>query len=214
MFKYTKSAVSDTFDLIKRVMHFLQIAVQLIYIAYVAYRIYSNTGHIIINIILLAASVAYILYQAISTREFYTKKQVLHRKTVRRIFKTVKYAANICIIVMAAVLLVRGEAANENATMLMTVFMICGVLASAVFDVLLIMIDRQTELIKSALSYDAEVLKADHEFIAAVLKRFGADIEKMFPPLDDQKTVRRIKDVHHKQKQKGMRKRDFRRTAE
>lgn len=209
MLKYTKSAVSDTLDFIKRLIYVFQIVIQLVYIGYFVYRLVDNLGNKIGNIILLLISAGCLLFQIVTTKEFYTKKQILQKKTVKQTFKVTKYLVNIGIIALAVISLVNGNADNENAAMLITFLMMLGVLFSILFDVILVLIDKQMALIHSALLYDIEIFKEDREIPTALIKIIGLDLKKLFPKFDDKKAIEKVIKVNYKQEQKKVRKGDF-----
>ena len=211
MFNYTKSAVNDTFDLIKRLIYIFQMIVQLVYIGYIIVRLVNNYGHLIANIILLVITLFYLVYLIISTKEFYTKEQKFQKDIVRWIFKSTKYIVNITIITLAVISLLNGTK-DDNATMLVTVLMIVGIIASFVFDVMLILIEKQKKLIKHSLLYDIELFKKQHFIASFAIKKVGFDLDKEFPEFDDEKAIKRVKKVHYRQQQKKIRKRDFHRS--
>lgn len=211
MLHSTKNAINDTFDFIKRLIYIFQIFVQIIYIGYGIFRFVNHMGNLAGNIILLTVSIFYILYYIITTKEFYTNKQVQQKKIVKWIVKISKYAVNIYIIILAVIPLVSGTPDNENAMMLMTITMIIGILLSIVFDGLLLMVNKQIELVKSAMLYDIEHFKVNHEFETIAIKKIGLDLEKEFPKFKDKNAIKKVKKMNARQEKKQMRKRDFKR---
>lgn len=210
MFKYTKSAIFDSFDFIKKLIYVFQVSIQIFYIGYVGYRIYGKTGNFIANIILLAISILYLLFQIITNNEFYTKEQLKFKKNYKWIFKGSKYLINMYIIVLSILVLVNNKETVNNTEMLLTTIMILAFFSSIVFDVILILIENQITLINSALHYDMQMFKENHGFTTAAVRTvLRLDLDKTFPNLDDEKLVEKVKKANQKQEDKKLRKEDF-----
>lgn len=214
MFKYTKSAVNDTFDLIKRLIFVFQIIIQVIYLGYITYRMYSNTGNQIFNIILLVLSSLYLIYYIFSSNEFYTNKQIVIRKRVKLIFKATKYMINLSVIILTILSFrdINVNLGNDNIPLVMLILMIFGLFLSIVFDIIILLIDNQIYIIESALKYDMEIFRTNRSMSTKLLKSIvKIDLEEMFPKVEDSKVREKIKEINYKQEQKSHRKIDFHR---
>jgi len=212
MINYTQSAIENTFDLVKRIIFIMQIVIQTVYIGFVTFRVINHMGNFYANIVLLAISAVYLFFYIITAKEFYTKKQVKFKRVFKWVVKTAKYLINICVIMLAVIPLVSGTMPYENAMMLTTMIMIVSLLLSIIFDLVILMIDRQKELIKAAVLYDMERFAIKYEGAVVALNLVKIDLAKLFPKCEDAKLIGRVKKINHLQKNKQMRKRDFKRA--
>lgn len=210
MFKYTRSAISESFDFVKNLIFSFQIVVQLIYIGYVSYRLIYNLGYLAFNIILLVVSVFYVIFYILTKREFYSNKLILQKNVIRWVVKVIKYIIHIFIISIATKELISGKVDNENVAILVLVLMIFGFFFSILFDIILGLIDRQITLIESAVLYDIEVFKVERTILTKIIKQAGLDLEKEYPKFTDEKSIKKVKEAFYKQDMKKIRKRDFR----
>ena len=102
MLKYTRSVIGDTIDAVKRIARAIELVVQFVYIAYLIIAIALGNGILFANIFLLALSVAYLIYDVASAREWYTKLQEKIRDNVKQIVKITKRVIHIVIITIFA----------------------------------------------------------------------------------------------------------------
>lgn len=208
MLKYTYNSTRDTLDLTRRVLYALDAVVQVIYIVYMIYRMVVQTGNTIFNIILLTASLFYFIYYLVTTREFYTKKQVEKRSLVKYSVKVIKYVVRVWIVTIALISLLTNGNVTDNMTMLMTLLMMCGIMFSILFDFVIIIIDRKIKLIENAFYYDVENFTINHEKSTFLLKTRGIKLSE-WPKVENKKMIDRIKKVHDKQEKKSIRRKDF-----
>lgn len=211
MFEYSRSAVNSSFDFVKKIIFVFQIIIQIVYISYISYRVFSNTGNEIINYVLLIAATIYLVIYLITNSEFYTNKIIIVRKVSRRIFKTIKYIISIYTITLAIIVLSQNDT-TDNITMLLTLLMIVGLIASILFDVLLILIDNQIQLVNNAFLYDIENIRENKRFTTTALKTvLKIDLEELFPKVQSNRMINRVKKVNDIQKDKKDRKEEFKR---
>lgn len=213
MFKYTFSAINDTFDFIKKTLHFADVAIQLFYIMYVVYRILNNWGILYVNITLLVLTCGYLIYHLFLSREFYTKKQLKQKATVRNVVKGVKYIIRMYIIVKG-VMQIYQSSTTDNIAMLMIVLLIIGFILSIIFDFIKTLMKSHINLIKFSILYDVEKFKERHgeKFttlpLSPIVKKLNIDIDRV-PVVNSEKMRKRIEDANHKQENKKRRKEHF-----
>ena len=82
MLEYTKAALNTTVEDLKRFFYFFSVASQSIYVIYLIYAIFAHAGNLIVNIILLAVSIAYFVFY-IATHGVDTK----HMRRIKGITK-------------------------------------------------------------------------------------------------------------------------------
>lgn len=213
--KYTKSAILDSFDFIKRIIYIFELIIQLLYIGYLSYKIISNNGILAINIILLVLTVYYLVYYIATTREFYTHEQKVNKKTVKLCIKISKRIVNAIVIVISIYQLVLNSSANDNINMLMTLMMIFGYVLSIIGDIIVGLINNKIVIIINAVKYDLDELRNNHYKLAGIANfitnKFDIDIKSI--PLDVDKTMlAKIKKVNYRQEQKTRRYKDFKKS--
>lgn len=206
--KYTKSAILDTFDFIKRIIYVIDIIVQLGYIGYMTYRIISKTGFIVPNIILLILSFGYFIYHIATTREFYTIDEIESKKEVKIVIKISKRLVNAVVIGLSIYqLIVITDISNVK--ILTTLMMILGFVLSLIGDFIVKLINTKAMLIINSLKYDLNEIKAVHPVIAGkpidfIDKKMGFDINNIDPNM-----IKQMKDANYRQEMKARRQRDF-----
>lgn len=87
MFKYTKAAIDIVIGDIKRYCNIFKYGSFIFTFIYLGYAIYSNSGILAVNIIMLGALLFYIVFDTIT----HNKDLKLLKKIVRRIYKVIKY---------------------------------------------------------------------------------------------------------------------------
>lgn len=209
MLKYTTSSIRDTYDFIKQAIFIFDTIFQVFYIGYLIFRIWTKTGFLALNIILLTITLFYFVYNLVTNREFYTDEQKKQRSVIRNISKIIKRLVNFTVIGLAVYRLYIDGSQVDNITMLLTVIMILGFVFSVVFDLLIMLIDRRSKLIEASIYYDAELFRENHALITKFLRMNKVDIEEIFPSVTNPKMVEKIKETNHRQESKRLRKIDF-----
>ena len=62
MFDYTKAAISQTIDDLKKFFYYIGIAMQVTYLGYLAYAFITQAGIFAVNVVLSVLSVAYLVF--------------------------------------------------------------------------------------------------------------------------------------------------------
>ncbi len=210
MITYTKSATLDTFDFIKKILYYLDIIIQVFYIGYIGFRLYSGSGIFIINITLLVITGFYFIYYLATNREFYTAELKKQREVVREVVRWVKRAIYIYLITTAIYQLAVNPTPNDNMAIIMTLLMIVGFLSSLMFDLTIKEINRRIKLLTAAALYDIEIFQEEHKAAVKFLKVAAKlDIEDSVPKVEDEKMIARLKAIHHEQTHKAVRRKVF-----
>lgn len=68
MFDYTKAAISQTIDDLKKFFYYIGIAMQVTYLGYLAYAFITQAGIFAVNVVLSVLSVAYLVFYLIITK--------------------------------------------------------------------------------------------------------------------------------------------------
>lgn len=217
MFEYTKSSVLDTYDFIKEMIYYANLVIQLFYIGYLSFRLYGQVGYHFSNIALLALTLVYFLYYILTKREFYTKENIESHKFIRKVIKNSKRIIHLYLIYLAVSELYLHPTDNDNMLLLITILMIFGFLFSIFLDMLLDNIEKRIEIIKDSIFYDFKRFKREKKTLGFVADKFlkGYDIhlDEIIKPMDDLGKVEAVKRVHHRQKNKAIRRRSFYRNV-
>jgi|GEM_PF-5514864 len=215
MFEYTKSSMLDTFDFLKETIYYSNLVIQLFYIGYLSLRLYSQSGYVYANIALLALTLVYFLYYIFTKREFYTKDDIESHKFIKKLTKNSKRIIHLFLIYLAVSQLYLNPTSNDNMLLLITVLMIFGFLLSIFLDLLLDNIDKRVQVIKNSIYYDIKRFKIEKKktgiMVDGVLKRFDVHLDEIIKPINDPVKIASVKKIYHKQKNKAMRRRSFRR---
>lgn len=209
MLKYSFAMISDTYDFIKKFIIVFDLIIQVVYIAYVISRIVSSTGFLILNIILITISCLYFLYNLFSYSEFYTSEEKTRKKNIKLIIRFSKRLVFLVIICMAIYQIIINPQIG-NMTLLVTAIMIINFVFAILLDVIIILLDKKTNLIKNAFYLDVANYKKEHSFKSKLLNKFvlsnlDLDINTSFPPVEDAKTLDKIRKTHLRQNNKKQR---------
>lgn len=209
MFKYTTSAILNTFDLIKKIIFATLVVFQIGYIGYIVTRIFNKSGSFIINVVLLALSVIYLIYYISTYREFYTEDHKRNRMIVKWSFKSVKYAINVYLIALAVIELANGTNKNDNTSIITIIIMLLTLFLTITFDIVILIIDQQATLIKNGLRYDMEEFTENNKFFTFGIRKMGFDIKERVPAVESHSIKVKLDKIHKEQTEKKERKISF-----
>ena len=105
MFIYTRSILENTLDAIKKIARGVEFSVQGIYIVYLVIALALGTGIFFANAIIFTISVAYLVYDICTTREWYTDEEKTMRQRAKTVANYSKKAIQLLVIVIAIVLI-------------------------------------------------------------------------------------------------------------
>ena len=154
MFDYTRSLITHTLNQIKSIAFYLSLFMQIGYIAYLIYALITNTGVVVVNILLLALSILYLIFF------LYDKKNPLEKHAKKKIKRIHKFAKRTMKLYSAIVMVVICLTSKEfNPITLLTIGISVIVIAVQILLYILIyVIEKRIDLFIEALQNDLENL--------------------------------------------------------
>ena len=201
MLRYTRGAIGDTIDAIKKLARGIEIAVQIVYIAYLIISIALGSGILFANIVLLSVSALYFIYDLASAHEFYTKAQEKQRERVKETVKITKRITHAVVIIIAVIELATSP--FSAVPMIMTFMMIVGFVLSWVFDAIISAVDERKELIVTAVALDLKPQKV----IDVMHKITGHKPTE--EEIEEEKIREKLEEICREQKEKKKRKKEW-----
>ncbi len=198
MLKYTRSVIGDTIDAVKRIARTIELIVQFVYIAYLIIAIALGNGILFANIALLTLSVAYLVYDIASAREWYTKLQEKIRDNVKQVVKITKKVIHIVIITIAIIELCTEP--FDPVSLIMTFIMIIGFVVSLLFEIIIGVVEDRKELLVNAVALDLKPKKII-DVVHKITRHQPTEEE-----LAEEKMRERLDKIYEEQKEKKQRK--------
>ena len=156
MFDYTKAACKQIEEDFKKIAFVCSLLTQCVYIAYLVYALWTNTGFFIANIILLALSVGYFAF-------FLYANQLELKKQTRKIMKLAYKRCKQLIKLFTLGLLIYGlwfTAENTSPlSLILCAFMIIGFLLDILLEIVLRYFINRVNLVLEGAKADWELLK-------------------------------------------------------
>ena len=160
MFKNTIAALNDAKRKIKLGAKILSISVQVIYLAYLAFCIVSGLGSIVVNLVLAAIAVAYLVFD-ISTREYTDKITKRTRRAVSTAYRRLKLLYGLFSLVASVYAMYSASAADvKPLAIITTTVMIILWVVRAVVELAVYLISKQIDVLKAAFLSDVESVRA------------------------------------------------------
>jgi hypothetical protein len=164
MFEYTRVVFDQTIDDIKKLTRIAFFATQAIYVTYLIYAIVVQTGIIGVNIGLLIASAAYLVFSVIMEIKEIKKTDGKIKKNVKKIYKATKMVIQIPTLIVAIITLYTLENDHITFSLLLTVMMILGYVVSILLSLISKILETRINRFKIALD-------ADMEFVMKIVNR-------------------------------------------
>lgn len=207
--KYTTSVLNDTVDLVKKIIYYFDLCIQLFFIGNLGYKIYFSAGYMIPNIVLLAISLIALIHFFATTKEFYTKEEKKSKKKTKTFIKIFKRLTNLAIITLSILDLTKVSNINSNIDILSTLILIGGFVVNVIFDCVIMVIDRRLNLVETAFLMDVIKFKGDHPKITTAIK-LVTDIEVFEEEVTVKETLEeKVKVINFHQECKNKRKKEF-----
>lgn len=179
MLEYTKIAVKQTVDDFKKIDYIRNILTQILYIAYLVYALFSSSGLLVANIILLVLSVGYFVFFLIATRKNADKKLKTVVKTIFTRCKQVIKFFTLGVMVYGIWL-----TANEVTplSLILSALMIAGWVLQIVFEILIKFLTARVNLIIEGLEADYENMTKPVRSVGNFFKKItGKEVEEKEP---------------------------------
>ena len=179
MLDYTKAAVKHTVEHIKKLDYARNIATQLLYIAYLVYTLIAKVGSQIANGILLALSVAYLIFFLYVTK---VKTEKSLKRTGKSIYKHAKRLVKLFNLGVAVYGICITAKHVTPLALLFVAFMIVAWVLQIVFEVLLRAIAKKAQFILEGLEEDYKQLTKPVKTVGNFFKKItGKEVQEEAP---------------------------------
>lgn len=203
MLDYTKAAVKHTVEHIKKLDYARNIATQLLYIAYLVYTLIAKVGSQIANGILLALSVAYLIFFLYVTK---VKTEKSLKRTGKNLYKHAKRLVKLFNLGVAVYGICITAKHVTPLALLFVAFMIVAWVLQIVFEVLLRAIAKKAQFILEGLEEDYKQLTKPVKTVGNFFKKItGKEVQEEAPPSENviilQEEVQKEKERKRAEKQ-------------
>lgn len=205
MFKYTITFFEELIEALRRLVRIIDVSWKVIYVAYLTYAIVANAGSRLTNSLILTASIAYFIFDAVmkskNTKAKETRQARRVGKHTYKITMIVISLFNVASLIYAAFL----TGAFESAVAIIPVVVsILGFAISLIFEIITIYVEKKIDLLKESLKADVdELLKPVHAVGDFVKGIAGKHEEKTEAPKS--RDFQRLEErANNKQKEKRL----------
>lgn len=174
MFEYTKHVFDQTVEDVKRITNAVQLATEIIYIAYLVYAIAVSAGIVAVNVALLIISAIYFAFTLVMNEREAGKNDKKFKGSVKKAYKISKYIIQIPTLVVAIITLSTVESDRVTFSLLFTVLMILGYVMSVLLSVLTAVVESRAKRFMVAIEADVEPIM---KVINGIKKLKGDKIE-------------------------------------
>lgn len=155
MLDYTKAAIQKTVDDFKKLMYVIEFLSQIIYIAYLAYTLFTATDFFIVNLILLLISTLYFIFFLYVTRGKYN--YVENKKIKKRAKRVYNHTKKVLKLYTLGVTVYGFFLTSKHVTIFslgFMVMMVVGWVLGLVFEIISSIIENRVGLVLSGLEAD------------------------------------------------------------
>lgn len=155
MLDYTKAAIQKTVDDFKKLMYVIEFLSQIIYIAYLAYTLFTATDFFIVNLILLLISTLYFIFFLYVTRGKYN--YVENKKIKKRAKRVYNHTKKVLKLYTLGVTIYGFFLTSKHVTIFslgFMVMMVVGWVLGLVFEIISSIIENRVGLVLSGLEAD------------------------------------------------------------
>ena len=155
MLDYKKAAIQKTVDDFKKLMYVIEFLSQIIYIAYLAYTLFTATDFFIVNLILLLISTLYFIFFLYVTRGKYN--YVENKKIKKRAKRVYNHTKKVLKLYTLGVTVYGFFLTSKHVTIFslgFMVMMVVGWVLGLVFEIISSIIENRVGLVLSGLEAD------------------------------------------------------------
>lgn len=165
MLEYTKVVLNQTLDDIKKISLIASFVTQGIYISYLIYAICASLGILYVNIPLLLISLAYMAFSIVMEKKTHNKTDSKTKAKTKEAYKVAKYIILVPTLITSIITLATLENDNITFSLLFTVMMIFGYIASVLMLIITKSVENRFALFMVAIKADMEpVINAYNTF--------------------------------------------------
>ena len=173
MFDYTKAAISQTIDDLKKVFYFVGLGTQVVYIAFLVYSLIVGSGIFFINLALAALSLGYLIFYLIVTKfgkDPDAKECKRLRKTGKEAMKWTKRSLRLVTICIAFVEIFSTQT-PDTLSVVLTAFMLVGWILEIVFDLIVKILTSRYRFIMDGLELDIDEITKPFKNVGNFFKK-------------------------------------------
>ena len=169
MFDYTVTAAKKIYEDFKKFGRVCDVITQILYIAYLTYSVFAQTGRWWIKAILLAVSVSYFVFYVVTQ---YSKKYQLSKRG-KRVFTWSKLGLKLFELGVAfySISVTTNDATTPSVILLS--MMLVGWLLQVVFDVIVSILENRATLFFEAIKADFEEFKRPLDNVSGFMKKLA-----------------------------------------
>ncbi len=149
MFIHSRAVLDNLVNNVKKISRFINIAVQLIFLIFYAFEIYSSYGN---NMRFFA----YIVLLSLSTISFIVGFWGKSTKKARKVIRICKYPINLSLITLSIIVIVRGEA--DVLKTILTGLTAISFLLNVSMEFIRLFVENYAKMFKTSISMDCQVL--------------------------------------------------------
>lgn len=193
MFDYTKAAVAQTIDDLKKVLYYVGVATQTVYLAYILYALVAETGIFVINLLLFLLSFAYFVFHLITTKfgkDPDAKECKRLKSNGKEIMKWTKRSLRLITIIVAFVEIFSAKT-PDTLTVVMAAFMAIGWLLEILFDLIVKILNKRYRFIMDGLEMDIDEITKPFKNVGNFFKKMtGQEVAPEKEPTKNQVYLR------------------------
>lgn len=180
MLDYTKAAIAQTLNDLKKLFYYIGLFVQIVYIGFLVYSMALGTGIFAINLALAILSTAYFIFHLITTK-FGKDPDANDCKRLKKNFKEamkwLKRGLRLITIGVAFVELYTADVPDVISVVL-TAFMVLGWIADVLFDLVVKILNNRYRLIMDGLELDIDAFTKPFKSVGNFFKKMtGQEVE-------------------------------------
>lgn len=167
-FRQTLSVFDETVNDLKTLKYVCDFAMQLVYIAYLAFALISGSGILVTNIILVTLCTLYFIFFLFVEDRNMSREEKMLKKRVHRIYKLLRRATQAAVIVISAISLSGATIENNVIDILLLAVMIISFALQLVLDVTVWYVERRAIRFKEAFISDITSIRIVSDVISIV----------------------------------------------
>lgn len=206
MLDYTRAAFGKIVDDFKKFLFIFGIAAQAVSLLYLIYALFAPQGILVVNIILLILSTAYLIFLCVQGVNAENKPQ---KKLAKRIYKWSKLLIKLYTLAVALYALNFTIDNTLGLSVILTALQLIGWVLQVLFEVVSLILEKLYDLVITAIKADLEQVKKPVTTVGNFFKKVtGKEIEQPEPPtktrafLDELVQTKKQKKEEEKRKQK------------
>ena len=173
MFDYTKAAIVQTINDLKRLFYVIGLCTQIIYIAFLIYSLVTGAGIFAVNAILAVLSIAYLVFHLVTTKfgkDPDAKECKRLKKSGKELMKWLKRALRLVTITFAFIEIFSTDT-PDTLSVILSAFMVIGWVAEILFDFIIKILTNRYRFIMDGLELDIDEITKPFKNVGNFFKK-------------------------------------------